>query len=189
MNSPAQNLLLFALLPALLVATVLHAQAQDNSPDGAAPNEADLRVRRVIAAGETFSDSRLALSFHVPETSVVRLQARGNFMAVEVEPVEAQSFFIYHTSYRIRRPESLLQMGSAFRACELPPIPADMRFEIETSCRGTIGWNEVQRTVRLIRRADVLHVFHLTHRTDTSDLGTKILASLSENREFRAPAN
>lgn len=163
-------------------------------PTGALPGQepsekSQPRARRVLAAGEQFVDRRLGLTFTVPLTSVVLVRNRGNFHGVDVEPVDDASFYIYHTSYRIRRSDGVGasvfdSLRSVFGPCEMPPVPAGAEFEINARCDGTIGMNRIVRHIRLIRDQSTLHLLHVSSRADAGDVANKILASVQRNQEF-----
>jgi hypothetical protein len=145
--------------------------------------------RRILAAGELFSDDRLGLGFAIPLACSVRIQGRGNFQAVDVEPVGDERFFIYHTSYRIRRPGAPGELArTVFGPCALPEIPDAKQFDVQAQCEGTIGLNRIVRNIRLIRRDAVLHLFYLSYREDAQDLGRLILDSVRENPDFSVVA-
>ncbi|MEQ9365976.1 MAG: hypothetical protein RIF32_17160 [Leptospirales bacterium] len=147
------------------------------------------RVEGVLQGGERFEDPRLALSFIVPFTSVVRVRGRGNFHGVDIESVDSGALYVYHTSYRIRRPEGLesklldaLRVG--FGPCELPEAPAGETFEIDARCTGSIGLNEIVRNTRMIRDREILHLLHISSRVETEDAAREMLRGVRVNEQF-----
>jgi hypothetical protein len=140
------------------------------------------RAQFVLAGGERLADRRLALSFALPGAATVRIQPRGIFYSVEIVSAAAEDYYLYHTSYRIRRGLDPATLAAALPPpCGLPEIPDADDFDVYTRCAGAIEQNEIVRHLRLIRRAEVLHLVYLACRDDAQDLAGAILASVREN--------
>ncbi|MCR9143463.1 MAG: hypothetical protein NXI24_14530 [bacterium] len=144
---------------------------------------------RVLAAGARFEDPRLALSFVVPTAGVVRVRPRGSFYGVDVESVDEGAYYLYHTTYRIRRTDAVARvvvdsLRAMFDPCELPEAPAGESFVIEARCDGAIGLNEIVREIRLVREGALLHLLHIASRSEARNLARTLLASVRDNEDF-----
>ena len=144
--------------------------------------------QQVLQTDASLNDPRLGLTFQVPVMTIARIRPRGNFFEVELTPSNGEAFFVYSTTFRIRRPAGLEIPGEISGPCAPPEIPKADRFDVSAVCDGTIGLNKIRRTVRIIREDQLLHLFHLAHRVEDAELTDRILQSVRVNSEFRALA-
>ena len=85
----------------------------------------------VVQKDRAFRDYRYALTFRLPLRSIGLYAPRGNFFSVQLEPADSQAFFIYHTSFRIRREAGVKALAArVYGPCKLPKIPEELEFRV-----------------------------------------------------------
>ena len=159
-------------------ADVLHAQNYQESREQSSREF-------VVKKNEFFRDYRFALSFRLPLRARGLYAPRGNFFSVELEPADEQAFFIYHTSFRIRRESGVRALVErVYGPCKVPDVPTEDEFRIATSCPGKVGLNKLNRHVLLMRKKELLHLLVVTARSEKNTLAQEILESIVLNKDF-----
>lgn len=182
-------------MAALLVAAIslgaeLHAQRRAPELDGST------ETRFTLPAGAELNHYRLPFRLRMPAATRVELGARGSFLEASLRPASGGDYIVYMTSFRMRRSLSEAHtLGPIFTPCPLPDTPANGDFDLTVRCAAgadagagaPAGDVKLERSIRLTRRGDLLHLLHITYRADAAaqyaDLERAVL-----NPAFYAPA-
>lgn len=183
-----QNLVFPALTFLLLLAG---SRVSAGSPD---PAGGLLRLPKsgstILAADSRFRHYRFALEFLLPLKSRLQVTPRGNFSEAEIRSFGSEEYFIYHTSFKIRRPKNLKKLADRISGpCPPPAFPVKNEFRVETRCTGKIGLNRLERRIIFVRQGDFLHLLYLTYRLKSKALADKIVSSIKINSRFRYPGS
>ena len=184
-NSNITSAILLLALAALLV---MPAAGHGGAP---APDPADGLLRlplsgnAVLAAGARFRHYRFALEFLLPLQSRIQLAPRGNFAEVRIRSLDSEEFFIYHTSFKIRRPKNLSSLADRISGpCPPPAFPNTDNFRVEARCTGRVGLNLLERRIIFVRQNNLLHLLYLTYRLNSISLADNIVSSIKINPRF-----
>lgn len=159
----------------------IHAQRQENRADSA---------QSVIEAKERFENYRFGLSFTVPVKSLVKLGSRGIFRIAEFTSAADDSYYIAHTSFRIRDPADLKVLADEFQgSCGLPDLDPGADFRRIAECSEKIGLNDIEQKILYLRRGSLLHVLLVAVRSDSRQFLDEIFNSVRVNDKLYVPGD